>query len=113
MDEAERHGIAIDERSLAKDLGIPVIPTSAIRSIGIPELLQAIHQVATGDIVCKPHAIKSLSNKALKAIDELNKKIMSIYPELPNSRWVAMRLLDGDQHVVDALKNGDFQTVNL
>ncbi|HCX24196.1 MAG TPA: ferrous iron transporter B, partial [Cytophagales bacterium] len=29
MDEAKRHGIEIDDRTLAKDLGIPVVVTSA------------------------------------------------------------------------------------
>src|SRR5210317_85724 len=55
MDEAERHNIKIDERMLSKDLGIPVIPAVARSKTGIPELLSAINDVATGKTVCKPH----------------------------------------------------------
>jgi len=111
MDEAHRHGIEIDARSLAKDLGIPVVPTSARSNEGIPELIQTIQGVAAGEIKCKPHRIKNLPKKLSKAVDELNSEIVSAYPDLPNSRWVAMRLLDGDQEVMQALKNGEFQYV--
>ncbi|VXD11401.1 Ferrous iron transport protein B [Marinoscillum sp. 108] len=108
MDEATRHGIKIDERTLAKDLGIPVVATSARSNEGIPELIQTIYEVASNQIVCKPHRIKSLPAEVDQAVDELSKKILKTYPDLPNSRWVAMRLLDGDQQILNALKNGDF-----
>jgi Fe2+ transport system protein B len=48
MDEAERRGIQVDDRRLARDLGVPVVPTSARYNQGIPELLQAVDDVATG-----------------------------------------------------------------
>ncbi len=40
-----------------------------------------------------------------------NKKIRKNYPGLPNSRWIAMRLLDADADIIKALKNGDFDQV--
>ena len=108
MDEAKRHGIEIDDRTLAKDLGIPVVVTSARSNEGIPELIQTISQVAPGEIVCKPHRIKSLPKKVEQAVQSLSKKISGLYPELPNTRWIAMRLLDGDQQILSAIKSGDF-----
>ncbi|MFN8531827.1 MAG: FeoB small GTPase domain-containing protein, partial [Anaerolineae bacterium] len=51
MDEAKRHGIHIDTRHLSRELGVPVIPMAARRMQGIPELLQAVEQVATGAFV--------------------------------------------------------------
>ena len=54
MDEAKRHGITIDERHLARELGVPVVPMAARRMVGIPELLQAIEQVALGQLRCSP-----------------------------------------------------------
>ncbi len=108
MDEAERHHITIDERSLARDLGIPVVPTSARFSKGIPELIQTIHEVATGEIKCKPHRIKNVPKHIDKAVKILSKKIEIQYPEIPNSRWLAFRLLDGDERVIEALETGEF-----
>ncbi len=108
MDEAKRHDISIDERKLAKDLGIPVVPTSARSQEGIPELIDTIFKVANNEIVCQPHRIRSLNGTINKAVEELSNKINSSYPELPNSRWIAMRLLDGDEKVINALRNDEF-----
>ncbi len=109
IDEANRHHVKIDERALAKRLGIPVVPTSARSNQGIPDLLETIHKVASGEIRCNPHRIRINSKKINDAIEDINKKLMERYPGLPNTRWIAMRLLDGDQHVLDALKTEDFQ----
>ncbi len=108
MDEARRHKIQIDDRKLAKDLGIPVIPSSARSQKGIPELTDTIHQVASNEIECKPHRIKNLSRTVKKAVDDLSSEIARHYPELPNTRWIAMRLLDGDRRIEEALKNNEF-----
>ena len=113
MDEAGRHGIEIDERTLSKDLGIPVVPTSARNGEGISELLQTILGVASGEIACKPHRIKNLPKTLNKAVDKLNSEIQTVYPNLPNSRWVAMRLLGGDQDVMRALNEGEFQSLEI
>ncbi len=107
MDEAERHGIKIDNRSLARDLGIPVVPTSARSSEGIPELIQTIHDVATQKIKCQPHRIKSITTPINQAVEQLSKRIELEYPDIPNSRWIALRLLDGDERVIEALEQNE------
>lgn len=110
MDEAKRLEIEIDERTLAKDLGIPVVPTSARFKEGIPELLKTVEQVASGEIKCKPHRIKSVPKKINKAIEKLRLEIEKEFPNVPNSRWIALRLLDGDQRIIEAIKSGEFIT---
>ena len=107
IDEAERHGLQIDERRLAKDLGIPVVPLVARQGRGIPELLQAISEVANGQTLGKLRKIKYDSPGLKNAIDQLTAKIEAGYPDLPNARWVALRLLDGDKKIAEALKNGE------
>ena len=57
MDEAKRNNIVIDQRTLARDLGIPVVATSARYNEGVPELIQTISEVANGTIICKPHRL--------------------------------------------------------
>ena len=44
MDEARRHGIAVDAARLEKELGVPVVPTSVRRGEGLPELLRGDRQ---------------------------------------------------------------------
>jgi ferrous iron transport protein B len=107
MDEVRRHNIKMDDRRLARDLGVPVVPTAARYDEGLPELLQAISQVATGETVCKPHRIKNQPPALKQAVAQLVKQIDAIYPNLPNARWVALRLLDGDQRIADALRKGE------
>ena len=110
MDEAERLDIEINERQLAKDLGIPVVAASARYKRGIPELLQTIHQLAIGEIKCKPHRIKNMPKHISKAVELLSKEIENEYPNIPNSRWIALRLLDGDERIIEAVKTGEFIT---
>jgi ferrous iron transport protein B len=107
MDEARRHGLTVDERSLARDLGIPVVPTSARSRQGVPELLQAISDVATGKIVCQPHRLKSEPAGLKKAVSELVAQLEAAFPGLPNARWVALRLLDGDPRLSEAVERGE------
>ncbi|MCB0834387.1 MAG: iron transporter FeoB, partial [Bacteroidetes bacterium] len=107
MDEAKRHGISIDERGLSKELGVPVVPTTARQGIGMPMLLQYIYEVAAGSYVCKPHRIKSIPSKIDRTVSRLTKQIEEVFPGLPNGRWVALRLLEGDQRIIDAVHSGD------
>jgi ferrous iron transport protein B len=107
MDEARRHHLIVDERSLARDLGVPVVPTSARSRQGIPELLQAMSEVATGKVVCQPHRLKNEPPGLKKAVAELVAQLEAAFPGLPNARWVALRLLDGDQRIIEAIERGE------
>ena len=107
IDEAERHGIQVDERRLARDLGVPVVPTAARQGRGMQELLQAVHNVATGETVCKPYRLKNESTAIRKALATLVPKIEAAFPGLPNAQWVALRLLDGDQSIAEAMRQGE------
>lgn len=110
MDEAKRLDIEIDERALAKDLGIPVVATSARSKAGIAELIKTIHQISIGEIKCKPHRIKNIPKNIQKAIDTLSSEIETTYPTVANSRWIALRLLEGDERIIEAVKSGEFIT---
>jgi ferrous iron transport protein B len=85
LDEARRKGLQVDMRSLARDLGVPAIPTLARTGEGLRELIAAIQQ----------------------ALDDLVPHIERLAPGPLNARWVAMRLLDGDLRVRLALLDGE------
>ena len=42
VDLAERDGLVLDAEALARALGVPVLPTVAVRRRGLPELLEAV-----------------------------------------------------------------------
>jgi GTP-binding protein len=105
MDEARRKGIDVDVRSLARDLGVPAIPVVARTSEGLHALLAAIEGVITGEVPTRPRRAEGTAEfKA--AIAELLPLIEAAAPGVPNARWIAIRLLDGDQHVEQALRAG-------
>jgi len=111
MDEARRNKIDIDVRTLSKDLGIPVIPTEARQNIGMQELLNSINEVASGKFICKPYRMKGKSKELNSAVGKLSQKIKREYPNIPNSNWVALRLLEGDQSIIDAVRTGELGNI--
>jgi len=112
MDEAERKNFQVDHRRLARDLGVPVVPASARYRRGLDELLQATSEVATGKTICKPHRIRVDSPALEQAVEELSTMLQDVYPGLPNSRWLALRLIDGDQRLMEAIQSGELAELN-
>jgi Fe2+ transport system protein B len=107
MDEARRRNLNVDHRLLARKLGVPVVPCAARQREGLPELIATIADVAAGNIVGKPHRSRTETPELSRAISTLENEIRYLHPDLPNARWVAMRLLDGDERIASALRNGE------
>ena len=107
MDEARRKGLEIDERRLARDLGVPVVPTSARYGEGLEELNRVIAEIASGRLTGKPRRVGGQSSSVKRAVRELTTEIENAYPGLPNAQWVALRLLDGDDRIAQAFRSGE------
>jgi len=86
MDEVERHHMEVDHRRLA---------------------LAAIHEVAAGDVQVKPYHVKYNHPRLDRAVSQLVEQIKEAFPQVPNARWVALRLLDGDQRIIQAVESGE------
>ncbi|MDM1521245.1 ferrous iron transport protein B [Myroides odoratimimus] len=110
MDEAQRHGVEIDVRGLSRDLGVPVIPTSARRKEGITDLLVAIDQVATGKYVPEHKTISGISGESREAVQQVASKLLAIDADLPSPSWLAMRLIQQDTTIQSALVNQTLST---
>ncbi len=107
MDEAERRGLRVDARRLARELGVPVVPLVARRGQGIPELIATVHDVATGKLKPRPRRLGAFHDPRLEAaVSRLAARVQRAFPALPNARWVALRLLEGDPSVERALQDG-------
>jgi ferrous iron transport protein B len=107
VDEAERHQMKVDHRRLARDLGVPVVPTVARYNEGLEDLLAAIHDVASGEVLAKPYHVQYSHPKLDRAVSHLVKQIEEAFPQVPNARWVALRLLDGDERIIKAVEAGE------
>ena len=106
MDEARRKHIEVDVRSLARDLGVPAIPVVARTGEGLHALLGAVEGVISGEVKTSPHRPDG-TPEFNAAIAELLPLIEAAAPGVPNARWIAIRLLDGDGRVEQALRAGE------
>jgi ferrous iron transport protein B len=97
LDIAKGKGIQIDIDSLQKMLGIPVMPTVAIKGIGIDKLLEkAIETVEKGQAEKPPQVMYGEEvEKRVGVLVEKMKGIQLVYPP----RYVAIKLLEGDKEV--------------
>jgi ferrous iron transport protein B len=107
MDEARRHGLDVNYRKLSRELGVPVVPAAARNGEGIEDLVSAIAEVATGQRLPKPHRIEFRDPTFNTAVSDITGQLISLYPSLPNARWVAIRLLDGDDRMAQAVRTGE------
>ena len=105
MDEAARKGIELDLRSLSRDLGVPAVGIVARTGEGLQNLLTTIDGVASGEITTVPLRVTG-TDQFQRAVAELVPLIEQAAPGVPNARWIAIRLLDGDAEVEQALTSG-------
>ena len=102
IDEAERKGIFVDIRALENELGVPVVATVAREGVGLKELKKRVFNVAVGIEIPKPK--KLLYSKPVEeAVEKIQLQIDDILKGKLDSRWVALRLIDGDETIVDSI----------
>ena len=105
MDEARRKGIDVDIRSLSRDLGVPAVGLVARTGEGLHGLLEAVDGVTSGTVLTRPLRVTGTA-EFQHAVSELVPLIEQAVPGVPNARWIAIRLLDGDAQVEEALRSG-------
>jgi ferrous iron transport protein B len=107
MDEARAHGIEIDTRNLARDLGVPVVPCAARSGEGIADLLKEISLMAARVDDPSPRKLPLDVRGLTEALDKVEADLLEAFPRLPQPRWVALRLLEGDREIIDAVQSGE------
>ncbi|MEW5949845.1 MAG: FeoB small GTPase domain-containing protein [Thermodesulfobacteriota bacterium] len=99
-DRAEESGHKIDTKKLSELLGVPVIPTIGYKNRGMDELLQAIVDVAEGKFD-GGHVTLSYGEEIeeeIRKIEELIQRDAGLMQRY-SSRWMAIKLLEGDEEV--------------
>jgi ferrous iron transport protein B len=107
VDEAHSSGVHIHFDKLEQDLGVPVVPVSALKGEGVRELLETLADFKRRAKRSEP--LKIDYNGLEYFIGEIERiisksKALSSYPR----RWAAVRLLEGDDRLEDVLaKSGE------
>ncbi len=104
MDEAKKKGIEVNSEVLSKKLGAPVVKISARNKTGIKELLDLVADMAKGEVNTNPYRMK-YSEEIEKKLDELAPKVRQMIGDDFPIRWISLRLLDGDESIIDSLNN--------
>lgn len=102
IDEAKRKQIHIRFDKLANRLGVPVVPTSARSGRGLGELMDAVYDIANEQIATQPVRIR-YDEAIEQAIELLQPAIYQRVEGRINSRWLALKLLDGDQTLLHSI----------
>ncbi|MCI6496312.1 MAG: ferrous iron transport protein B [Anaeromassilibacillus sp.] len=95
IDMLEKNGDTIDEKLLEKELGIPVVPISASKNIGIEALIEKTLELAKASkyVPVKNIYSKAVNNVLLDIEDALEEVKQSKYHR---KRWTAVKLFEGD-----------------
>ena len=117
MDIVQKRGMEIDLHRLPEMLGIPVIPVSARRRSGLDALLHAAvhHKDSAGpDAIIHDHKTiprhehdhhrefaMVYSDEIEDRIDEVIAALDKQYPETPNKRWHAIKILENDREICE------------
>lgn len=104
LDEANRKNIRVDLNKLERILGVPVVGTIARSGKGLEELKNAIEKVAKDEIKINPKKI-NYDGVLEKAIKEIQPLIDNLVGKKMNSRWVSLRIMDGDSKLLESMKD--------
>jgi len=104
VDEAKAQKIEINKSRLAELLGVPVVPTVATRNEGVKELVAATVSRAK-ELPPKPLVVnygQEIEEELLKLEEliKLNPNLNANY----SSRWLAVKLLEGDERLRDEMQ---------
>lgn len=103
MDVAAQEGITVQPEVLAAALGVPVVPMTASRAVGVRELLKVVEDVLEGRLRPAPRTpeIRADHRELLQRIEALTADhVPAPYP--PD--WVALKLFEGDSEVTKMME---------
>jgi len=103
MDEVRNNGGTIDVDKMSSEIGIPVVPISAVKGEGVSELISRMEEVASKDIhpkvydFCPEGPVHRCIHSVAHIIEDHAKKIGVA------RRFCATKLIEGDMSFADRL----------
>jgi ferrous iron transport protein B len=104
LDEAKKKKIKVNLERLSQKLGIPVVGTSARSGKGLNRLMDAVTDLTGGSGETKPLSI-TYGDEIEQAVSLLQPVLEDSLDGKLNSRWVALKLLDGDDPLLRSMRN--------
>lgn len=111
MDLVEKNGDKIDIDKLSRELGCPIVPTSALKGRGMDELVKTAIELGKKGVPAAPQIRFSdeIETALAKIIDVLGSKVAPA-----TARWFAIKVLEGEDRTISQLKltDADKKTVD-
>ena len=111
MDLVEKNGDKIDVDKLSRELGCPIVPTSALKGRGMDELVKTAIELGKKGVPAAPQIRFSdeIETALAKIIDVLGSRISPA-----TARWFAIKVLEGEERTISQLKltDADKKTVD-
>ena len=111
MDLVEKNGDKIDVDKLSRELGCPIVPTSALKGRGMDELVKTAIELGKKGVPAAPQIRFSdeIETALAKIIDVLGSKVAPA-----TARWFAIKVLENEDRTISQLKltDSDKKTVD-
>ena len=104
IDEAERKGIKIDVEKLSKILGVPVMPTIALKGNGVKELFSVAYKMGEKKKIGKTiNFSKDVEDVVTQLSTQIKKKHVEQEFNVPE-RFLALKYLENDSYFMENYK---------
>jgi ferrous iron transport protein B len=103
IDVAYEQGLEVEPHVLEAALGVPVVPMVASKNQGVRELMQAVSRIVSDPNTFKP-CRPEVPEPEATALAELIHLIADYIPRDYPRDWVGLRLLEGDEEIVDMVR---------
>ena len=104
LDEAKKKKIKINLPLLSEILGVPVVGTTARKTKTLKKLQETVFDICSKKIIPKP--------KKVKYVPIIEYSILSLLPEIEQiykepylSKWLALKIIDGDEKIISSIEN--------
>ena len=107
FDELEKKKLQFKRDELAKLLGIPFVPTISSKGIGLENLIDKVIEVFEGREKISRHIHINYGKDLEESVQIIRNKIKENKPitDKISSRFLAIKLLEKDKHVIELLSN--------
>jgi ferrous iron transport protein B len=114
MDEAKKKGIEINLALLSERLGVPVVGTNARSNKGLEELI-----FKTEEVILQQQKRQTAQARYVVPIEQVAERLRPVIESATkteiNSRWIALKLLEGNEALIKTMSeklNIDFNLNN-
>lgn len=103
MDEAKRRGIKLDLKLLEKNLGVPVVGTSAHNKKTLARLTETLDKLCAGEIIPTPRKLR-YTDAIEQAVLPVERAISSRIGDKIPPRWTALGFIENDHSLISELE---------